>query len=78
MLSLTTFCLKQEGGTTFQKNIYLPQEFPIISVVKWSGANFDKAEAKDFYWILNEQNPLSLPTGPTKWNKKFDIEIGQW
>ena len=50
------------------KNFYAERS-PLFQLLNGHEINLDKAKAKEFYWILNERNLTSLPTGPEKWKK---------
>ena len=59
------------------KDIYL-EEHPKFRLANDYELYLGKAKAKDFYWILNEQSHQTLPTGPQKWNREFDVETNEW
>ena len=50
------------------KSVYL-EKSPLFQLLNGHELNLDKVKTKEFYWILNEQNPTPLPTGPEKWKK---------
>ena len=56
------------------KDIYL-QKHPIFLLANDHELNLGKAKAKDFYWILNKQSHQTLPSGPKKWNREFEVEL---
>ena len=53
------------------KNLYVERS-PLFQLLNGHELNLDKAKAKEFYWILNERNLTSLPTGPDKWKKTLN------
>ena len=56
------------------KDIYL-QKHPIFLLASDHELNLGKAKGKDFYWILNKQSHQTLPSGPKKWNREFEVEL---
>jgi len=58
---------------TFQRTFFV-EKHPIFQLANDYELNLGEAKAKEFCWILNEQSHQTLPTGPKKWNKKFDVK----
>ena len=56
------------------KNFYVERS-PQFQLLNGHELNLDKAKAKEFYWILNERNLTSLPTGPEKWKKTLNTGL---
>ena len=63
--------LKARNLDDFLKSVYL-------QLLNGHELNLDKIKTKEFYWILNEQNPTPLPTGPEKWKKPLNAEMNEW
>ena len=62
--------LKARNLDDILKSVYL-EKSPLFQLLNGHELNLDKVKTKEFYWILNEQNPTPLPTGPEKWKKKL-------
>ena len=50
------------------KSVYL-EKSPLFQLLNGHELNLDKVKTKEFYWILNEQNPTPLPTANTELNE---------
>ena len=56
---------KARSWGDISKYVYL-ENSPLFLLLNGLELNLYLTKAKDFYWILNESNKISLPTGPTK------------
>lgn len=73
---MTNSTEKQEVCMTFGK--IFTESSLIFLQLHGQQINVEKPKVKDFYWILDKQNTLSLPTMQMKWKSIFAIEISQW
>ena len=69
--SVSSLQSKKSERPFFLKKTLILDSSPLFQLLNGPELNLDRVKTKEFFWILNECNPIPLPTGQRNGKKKL-------